>query len=109
MQSNIEQYILRECPCIKQKKKPSWETRAPLKSIKTIYPIKFVSTDFLHLDKCKGGNEYILLAIDHFTQFVQAYVAASKSGKTVADQLFNDFALKFGFPTRINHDQGGGI
>lgn len=106
MQKDVEHYVLRACPCIKQKK-PCREIRAPLKSIKTTYPFELVSIDFLHLDKCKGGYEYILVVIDHFTRFVQAYATTSKSGKTVADRLFNDFALKFGFPSRIHHDQGG--
>ena len=42
-----------------------------------------------------------------FTRFVQAYATTSKSGKTVADRIFNDYALKFGLPARIHHDQGG--
>ncbi|RXN13837.1 Retrovirus-related Pol poly from transposon [Labeo rohita] len=106
MQKDIENYVLRNCPCIKQKK-PCRETRVPLKSIKVTHPFELVSIDFLHLDKCKGGYEYILVIVDHFTRFVQAYATTSKSAKTVADRLFNDFALKFGFPCRIHHDQGG--
>lgn len=39
-------------------------------------------------------------------RFVQVYATTSKSGKTVAYRLFNDFALRFGFPSRIHHDQG---
>ncbi len=40
--------------------------------------------------------------INHFTQFMQVYATTSKSSKTVADHLFNDFALRFGFPSQIH-------
>ncbi len=93
------------CMCLKQKK-PNRETRTPLVSITSTHPFELVSVDFLHLDKCKGGYEYILVIVDHFTRFAQAYLTTSKSGKVVADKIFNDYALKFGFPMRIHHDQG---
>ena len=106
MQQDIEHYVARSCSCLKQKK-PSRENRAPLTNIVTTQPFELVSIDFLHVDKCAGGYEYILVVIDHFSRFAQAYATTSKSAKTVADKLFNDYALKFGFPQRIHHDQGG--
>lgn len=106
MQREVETYMSQCCACLKQKK-PCRETRAPLNSIVTTQPFELVSIDFLHLDKCKGGYEYILVIVDHYTRFAQAYATTTKSAKCVADKIFNDYALKFGFPQRIHHDQGG--
>ena len=38
---------------------------------------------------------------------MQAYATQNKSVKTVANKLYNDFILRYGFPSKIHHDQGG--
>ena len=97
VQTEIEDYVKRKYMCLKNKR-PSHETKAPLTNVVTTQPFELVSVDFLHLDRCKGGYEYVLVIVDHFTCFAQAYATTNKSGKTAADKIFNDYALKFGFP-----------
>ena len=59
------------------------------------------AVDFLKVDRTAGGFEYILIVIDQFTRYAQAYAATNKSVKAAAEKLFNDFVLKFGTPDQI--------
>ena len=71
-------------------------------SIETTHPFQMVSVDFLHLGECRGDYEYILVIMDNYNNLP----ITNKSAKTVADKLFNDFCLKFGFPEKLHHDLG---
>ena len=105
MQHDIEEYTTKTCQCLKQRR-PNTVPRAQLHPIVTMEPFELVSLDFLHLEKSSGGYEYILVIMDHYTRFAQAYPTRNKSSKTAAEKLFNDFILRFGFPKKIHHDQG---
>ena len=106
MRRDIDVFITKQCSCIKQKS-PHGKGIAPLQNIVTTQPFELVSIDILHLEKSAGGYEYILVIMDHFTRFAQTYATKNKSATTVATKLYNDFILRFGFPGRLHHDQGG--
>ena len=106
MEKDVEKYIKTQCRCVKQKT-PMNQVKEELTSIHTSSPFELLSLDFLELEKSSGGYDHILVLIDHFTRFVVCYPTRNKAGKTAADRLFNDFALRYGFPHKIHHDQGG--
>ena len=65
-----------------------------------------IAIDFPKVDRAAGGYEYIIIVIDQFTRYAQAYATTNKSAKTATEKLFNGFVLKFGTPYRILHNQG---
>ncbi|PIK60831.1 hypothetical protein BSL78_02231 [Apostichopus japonicus] len=82
LEADIEHYVTKVCRCLKQRQ-PNRNTKAPLVPIVTTAPFELVSIDFLHLERSKGGYEYILVISDHFTRFVQAYPTRNKSSTTL--------------------------
>ena len=72
MNDEVKQFVGKICKCVKDKK-PVRLPQAPQESITCSAPMELVLRDFLHLDKCVGGFQYLLMITDHFTRYTQVY------------------------------------
>jgi len=52
------------------------------------------------------GNKYILVAMDYFTKWVEAYAIPNQEAATIADVLVKEFFCRFGVPLILHCDQG---
>lgn len=53
-----------------------------------------------------SGNRYILVVMDYFTRWVEAYAIPNQEAATVADKLVTNFFLRFSIPEQLHTDQG---
>ena len=111
---DIHDFVTKKCSCLKDKR-PNQEKRAPLVNIVIQEPLENISIDYLHLSKSKERYEYLLIAVDHFNKYVQAFPTINKSA---TDLLFNNQVGKqlisystttswSSFPKHVIHDKGG--
>ena len=54
----------------------------------------------------KKGNKYLLVAMDYFTKWPEAYALQDQEAKTVATVLVREFVCRFGTPLELHSDQG---
>ena len=83
MYTEIEHYVTHQCTCLKSHR-PNQTIRAPFQTVSISAPMELVFIDFIHLQQNTSGYEYILVVVDHFTQFAQAYPCRNKAGHTAA-------------------------
>ena len=69
---DVDNFIHQSCSCLKQRI-PYIPIREPLQKIVSIAPSDLISIDFVHLETSIGGYQYILVVVDHFTKFAQAF------------------------------------
>ena len=91
-EEEICHHIQNVCYCV-EKKSLHQKHVAPLSTITTTRSLEIIGIDFLHLDTCNGGYEYLLVVTDHFTKHAQAYSASNKSAKTAADMIYMIFSF----------------
>ena len=74
-------------------------------------PMELVHVDYIGMEVTIATQEKpviksVLVVVDHFTQYVQAFVTRNQTARTTAQVLYNEYFSVFGFPQRLMSDQG---
>ena len=77
-------------------------------------PLELVHIDYVGMEvtiatKEKPVVKNVLVVVDHFTWYVQAFVTRNQTAYTMAKKLYNEYFSVFGFPQRLMSDQGTGF
>ena len=69
---DIDNFIHQSYSCLKERR-PHILVREPLQPIVNTAAFGLTSIDFVHLETSISGYQYILVVVDHFTKFAQAF------------------------------------
>ena len=103
---DTEQYV-HCCDACTARKGPGRRSHAPLQQYQVGAPMERVGVDFLGpFPVTERNNRYILVAMDYFTKWPEAYATSDQSAATTAKFLVNEMFSRFGAPEELHSDQG---
>ena len=95
-----------KCRVCAARKTVAPHTRAPLHTVQAGFPMQTVAVDILGpLPDSPAGNRYILVAMDYFTRWAEAYPIPNQEAATVAPKLVNEMFLRFSHMQTEHHHQ----
>ena len=94
-----------------------FETKPQISGMQPIIctePMELVHVDYVRMEVTVSTQEKpvvknVLVVVDHFTRYVQAYVTRNKTVRMTAWVLYNEYFSVFSFPQRLMSDQGTGF
>ena len=105
MKKYVQEYI-RTCATCQQVKTPGGKPVAPLVPIRVERPFQIVTLDFLgDFPKTRRGNKYIIVFVEKFTKYVEAYATPDVTAESFAWAL-RDFICRHSMPEQLLTDQG---
>ena len=96
-----------QCDLCASRKDPTRRMKAPLATYLVGAPMERIAIDVLGpLPVSEDGNKYILIAMDYFTKWPEAYPLPNQEAITVAKVLVEQFISRFVTPIELHSDQG---
>jgi len=103
---DVEEWC-KSCKICLAKRGPSGKGKSPLQVYNVGAPFERVQMDVLGpLPLTISGNKYLLVVVDCFTKWVEAFPLKNIRAKTVAETFLNQVVSRHGVPLEVHTDQG---
>jgi len=97
----------RPCQHCAESKRPPLRPNGQLQKIPVGAPMDLVTMDILSgLPTAADGSKYLLVAVDAFTKWVEAYPLQDQEASTCITAVYNGMFSRFGLPRQLHSDQG---
>ena len=97
----------KQCVQCTQSKGPPLRPHGHLQKIPVGAPLDFVTMDiFSGLPTASDGSQYILVVVDGFTKWLEAYSLPDQGASTCITAVYNGFFSRFGLPRQLHSDEG---
>ncbi|MCP3662607.1 MAG: DDE-type integrase/transposase/recombinase [Gammaproteobacteria bacterium] len=105
MGKDIESYVL-SCPKCQRRKPTTRNMEPPLHPITARFPFDLIGMDIQELTLSYCGMRYILVIMDHFSKWPEAYALGDQTAQTIATKFMTEFVCRHGVPQRVMTDRG---
>eukprot|EP00794_Sanderia_malayensis_P014448 gene14448-biopygen11548 len=106
MRDSVTSFI-QNCRDCSSSKSSFPKNKAPLQPIQVSEPFVFWALDYMGpLQETAAGNRHILVVMDHFSKWCEAFATKDQKSTTVAQILVSRLFSRFGPPTVLHSDQG---
>ena len=106
MKRDIELYCSK-CQRCAARKAPSSTAKAKLMSMGAGFPFERIAMDIVGpLPKTERGNRYLLVFVDYYTRWPEAYAIVHRDAHSIASKLVTENFARYGAPYSIHSDQG---
>ncbi|MCD1431043.1 DDE-type integrase/transposase/recombinase [Klebsiella pneumoniae] len=97
----------RKCTVCAASNGPQKHPKARMRQYNVGSPFERIAVDVAGpFPETSAGNKYILVVMDYFSKWVEAYALKNQEAETVADVLVKEWVCRFGVPLELHSDQG---
>lgn len=103
--TDVEEFVGR-CETCQRMKMGVRRQNPAAQTIEATSPFEVVGIDFTGpLPETRAGNQYLLLMVDHFSKWIEAYPTSDQRAETVAQCVWT-YCCRHGVPQSLLSDQG---